>query len=75
MGELKGFPEISPGENAGGSDNEDFDTTKMVQDANRKKKKSGGFQSMGLCQEVWRGVIKKGYKVYFQKYSCFIVSY
>ena len=30
---------------------------------NRKKKKSGGFQSMGLSQEVWRGVIKKGYKV------------
>ena len=67
MGELKGFPEISPGGNAGESENEDFDTTKMVQDANRKKKKSGGFQSMGLCQEVWRGVIKKGYKVYFYK--------
>ena len=34
-----------------------------IQEANRKKKKSGGFQSMGLSQEVWRGVMKKGYKV------------
>merc|ERR1719433_684714 len=30
---------------------------------NRKKKKSGGFQSMGLTPEVFRGVIKKGYKI------------
>ena len=40
-----------------------MDTTKLVQKANRKKKKSGGFQSMGLSHEVWKGVIKKGYKV------------
>ena len=32
-------------------------------DHNRKKKKSGGFQSMGLTQEVFRGIIRKGYKV------------
>jgi ATP-dependent RNA helicase DDX54/DBP10 len=30
---------------------------------NRKNKKSGGFQSMGLGPEIFRGVIKKGYKV------------
>ena len=30
---------------------------------NRKKKKSGGFQSMGLDYPVYKGVIKKGYKV------------
>merc|ERR1719361_2606845 len=34
-----------------------------IYDQNRKKKKSGGFQSMGLTQDVFRGVIKKGYKV------------
>jgi hypothetical protein len=28
-----------------------------------QKKKSGGFQSMGLGQAVFRGVVKKGYKV------------
>ena len=32
-------------------------------DHNRKKKKSGGFQSMGLSQDVFRGIIRKGYKV------------
>lgn len=30
---------------------------------NRKKKKSGGFQSMGLSSEVLRGVLLKGYRV------------
>ena len=34
-----------------------------ILDQNRKKKKSGGFQSMGLTPEVFRGVIKKGYKI------------
>jgi len=67
MVEIKGFPSANDeGDEAGGScsesDNE-VDTTKLVQEANRKKKKSGGFQSMGLSQEVWKGVIKKGYKV------------
>ena len=69
MVELKGFPEFGrEGGNGAGKDHEDdseaeMDTAKMVQEANRKKKKSGGFQSMGLSQEVWRGVMKKGYKV------------
>ena len=66
MVELKGFPELSGrGGDAGKTVDvdDDMDTAKMIQDANRKKKKSGGFQSMGLSQEVWRGVIKKGYKV------------
>jgi ATP-dependent RNA helicase DDX54/DBP10 len=30
---------------------------------NRKKKKSGGFQSMGLSHAVMKGVLRKGYKV------------
>ena len=55
MVELKGFPDLvggGGGDNDGDSDG-DMDTAKMVQDANRmKKKKSGGFQSMGLSQEV-----------------------
>ena len=36
--------------------------TQMLE-LNRKNKKSGGFQSMGLGPEIFRGVIKKGYKV------------
>jgi ATP-dependent RNA helicase DDX54/DBP10 len=34
-----------------------------VRDHNRKKKKSGGFQSMGLSHAVLKGVLRKGYKV------------
>ncbi|KAI4902954.1 hypothetical protein NFI96_020603 [Prochilodus magdalenae] len=39
------------------------DTREMVRAQNKKKKKSGGFQSMGLSYPVYKGVIKKGYKV------------
>ena len=35
----------------------------QMMELNRKNKKSGGFQSMGLGPEIFRGVIKKGYKV------------
>ena len=69
MVELKGFHELGrEGKKVAGGDNgydseAELDTAKMVQEANRKKEKSGGFQSMGLSQEVWRGVMKKGYKV------------
>uniref|UniRef100_A0A0D3H094 RNA helicase n=1 Tax=Oryza barthii TaxID=65489 RepID=A0A0D3H094_9ORYZ len=31
--------------------------------ASKKKAKSGGFESMGLCEEVYRGVRHKGYRV------------
>ncbi|XP_077990291.1 ATP-dependent RNA helicase DDX54-like [Glandiceps talaboti] len=55
-----GFPGI--GEDNYASDVE-LDTRKLVAKQNRKKKKSGGFQSMGLCYNVIRGVLKKGYKV------------
>jgi len=49
-------------------DNEDEEfsgkkfASKMAE-LNRKNKKSGGFQSMGLGPEIFRGIIKKGYKV------------
>ncbi|XP_072271416.1 ATP-dependent RNA helicase DDX54 [Pyxicephalus adspersus] len=45
-----------------GSDTE-LDTRQMVRAQNKKKKKSGGFQSMGLSYPVFKGVMKKGYKV------------
>ncbi|XP_032899031.1 ATP-dependent RNA helicase DDX54 [Amblyraja radiata] len=39
------------------------DTREMVREQNKKKKKSGGFQSMGLSFPVFKGIMKKGYKV------------
>ncbi|XP_067162889.1 ATP-dependent RNA helicase DDX54 [Apteryx mantelli] len=39
------------------------DTQAMVRAQNMKKKKSGGFQSMGLSYPVFKGIMKKGYKV------------
>ncbi|XP_038137953.1 ATP-dependent RNA helicase DDX54 [Cyprinodon tularosa] len=39
------------------------DTRELVRAQNKKKKKSGGFQSMGLSFPVYKGVMKKGYKV------------
>uniref|UniRef100_A0A8R7UNN3 RNA helicase n=2 Tax=Triticum urartu TaxID=4572 RepID=A0A8R7UNN3_TRIUA len=36
---------------------------KAAQAAHNKKPKSGGFESMGLCEEVYRGVRHKGYRV------------
>ncbi|XP_040272589.1 ATP-dependent RNA helicase DDX54 isoform X2 [Bufo bufo] len=45
-----------------GSDTEP-DTRQLVRAQNKKKKKSGGFQSMGLSYPVFKGVMKKGYKV------------
>uniref|UniRef100_A0A8C5LTS7 RNA helicase n=1 Tax=Leptobrachium leishanense TaxID=445787 RepID=A0A8C5LTS7_9ANUR len=45
------------------SDMEIDSTRQMVRAQNKKKKKSGGFQSMGLGYPVFKGVMKKGYKV------------
>lgn len=39
------------------------DMQEMVRAQNKKKKKSGGFQSMGLSYPVFKGIMKKGYKV------------
>ncbi|XP_062999970.1 ATP-dependent RNA helicase DDX54 [Elgaria multicarinata webbii] len=41
----------------------ELDTQEMVRAQNKKKKKSGGFQSMGLSYPVFKGVMKKGYKI------------
>ncbi|XP_048728336.2 ATP-dependent RNA helicase DDX54-like [Ostrea edulis] len=45
------------------SDQELQDTRKWLTEQNRKKKKSGGFQSMGLSHSVYKGVMRKGYKI------------
>lgn len=48
------------------NDGEEFTRKKFASkmtELNRKNKKSGGFQSMGLGPEIFRGIIKKGYKV------------
>uniref|UniRef100_A0A3Q3WD55 RNA helicase n=1 Tax=Mola mola TaxID=94237 RepID=A0A3Q3WD55_MOLML len=39
------------------------DIRELVRAQNKKKKKSGGFQSMGLSYPVYKGVMRKGYKV------------
>ncbi|XP_007442076.1 ATP-dependent RNA helicase DDX54 [Python bivittatus] len=38
-------------------------TQELVRAQNKKKKKSGGFQSMGLSYPVFKGIMKKGYKI------------
>jgi ATP-dependent RNA helicase DDX54/DBP10 len=38
-------------------------TAKKLQDANRKGKKSGGFQSMGLSYPLFKAIKHKGYKI------------
>ncbi|OQV16274.1 ATP-dependent RNA helicase DDX54 [Hypsibius exemplaris] len=35
----------------------------LIQEQNRKNKKSGGFQAMGLSPSIFRAVLRKGYKV------------
>ncbi|KAF0300491.1 ATP-dependent RNA helicase DDX54 [Amphibalanus amphitrite] len=45
------------------SDAEEPDTRRLVAEQNRKKKKSGGFQSMGFSNSVFKGITKRGYKV------------
>lgn len=57
MPELEGF-----GEGGYQSENE-LDTRALVQEQNRKKKKSGGFQSMGLSYNIYKGILRNGYKI------------
>lgn len=35
----------------------------LVKTRNRKNRKSGGFQSMGLSAATFNGIMKKGYKI------------
>lgn len=41
----------------------ELDTRGLVSEHNKKKKKSGGFQSMGLSFPVFKGIMKKGYRL------------
>ncbi|NXE11381.1 DDX54 helicase, partial [Lophotis ruficrista] len=56
------LPTFPAAEEDDGADAEP-DTRAMVRAQNQKKKKSGGFQSMGLSYPVFKGIMKKGYKV------------
>ncbi|KAJ1552828.1 ATP-dependent RNA helicase ddx54, partial [Cladochytrium tenue] len=42
---------------------DDREISKSMKEANKKHKKSGGFQSMGLSYPVYSGIIHKGYKI------------
>ncbi|KAL3192816.1 hypothetical protein MRX96_058676 [Rhipicephalus microplus] len=44
------------------SEEEDFDTMKLDAAAAANKKKSGGFQAMGLSHAILKGILKRGYK-------------
>jgi len=39
------------------------ETRALVKQQNRKNKKSGGFQSMGLSHAVFKGIFRRGYKI------------
>ncbi|XP_057308586.1 ATP-dependent RNA helicase DDX54-like [Hydractinia symbiolongicarpus] len=41
----------------------ELNTREMVKKQNKKQQKSGGFQAMGLSHQIFKGVIRKGYKV------------
>ncbi|XP_063172032.1 ATP-dependent RNA helicase DDX54 [Candoia aspera] len=56
------IPELALPKSDAASDVE-LDTQEMVRAQNKKKKKSGGFQSMGLSYPVFKGIMKKGYKI------------
>ncbi|XP_064582941.1 ATP-dependent RNA helicase DDX54 [Zonotrichia leucophrys gambelii] len=59
---LPAFPTAAEEDDGADADAE-LDTQAMVRAQNQKKKKSGGFQSMGLSYPVFKGIMKKGYKV------------
>ena len=44
-------------------DLDDEETRKLVKIQNRKAKKSGGFQRMGLSHGVFKGIFRRGYKI------------
>jgi hypothetical protein len=64
FGELKAY--VSTASTApldGYASENEIDTRLLVAIQNRKKGKSGGFQSMGLSSAVFKGVMRKGYKI------------
>nr|VZH94469.1 unnamed protein product [Spirometra erinaceieuropaei] len=39
------------------------ETRELVKNVNRKKRKAGGFQAMGLSNQLFKGIARKGYKM------------
>ncbi|XP_061226548.1 ATP-dependent RNA helicase DDX54 [Neopsephotus bourkii] len=60
---LPAFPSTKEEDDADADADAVPDTRALVRAQNQKKKKSGGFQSMGLSYPVFKGIMKKGYKV------------
>ncbi|PKK22740.1 DEAD (Asp-Glu-Ala-Asp) box polypeptide 54 [Columba livia] len=60
---LPAFPTAKEEEEDADGAEAEPDTRALVRAQNQKKKKSGGFQSMGLSYPVFKGIMKKGYKV------------
>lgn len=58
--EEDGFRE---GEDSDEDDDKGLNTRGLVSEHNKKKRKSGGFQSMGLSFPVFKGIMKKGYRL------------
>ncbi|KAJ1934037.1 ATP-dependent RNA helicase dbp10, partial [Linderina pennispora] len=56
-------PEEAAASSSDGDISEDEMIKQSMQAQNRKKKKSGGFQSMGLDPALFRAIMKKGFKV------------
>lgn len=56
------FSGLEDGESDDASD-EEMETRALVTERKKKAKKSGGFQSMGLSSAVFKGVMRKGYRV------------
>ena len=56
MPEIEGFGD-------GYQSEAELDMRALVQEQNRKKKKSGGFQSMGLSYNIFQGIMKCCYKI------------
>ncbi|KAK7091946.1 ATP-dependent RNA helicase DDX54-like [Littorina saxatilis] len=50
-------------ESDGGSSGGETEMRRLKQAQNRKKKKSGGFQAMGLSHAVFKAITRKGYKL------------
>uniref|UniRef100_A0A0X3P8J1 RNA helicase n=2 Tax=Schistocephalus solidus TaxID=70667 RepID=A0A0X3P8J1_SCHSO len=45
------------------SDIDVAETRALVKNANRKKRKAGGFQAMGLSNQLFKSIARKGYKM------------
>lgn len=57
-------PQKTPEIDNDANDNDDVELRNTIRmETAKKKRKSGGFQSLGLCNSVMRGILHKGYKI------------